>query len=104
MRASAASGSQSSNSIASPKWSRTLRIAFVLDRRQHLGHAVDERLAADEAGFGMGARLRGKVLAAAEANFEADVFDRVGKECAEIGGGAASSRSSGQSRQQRVQQ
>jgi hypothetical protein len=36
----------------------------------------------------MGERLRRKVLAAAEANFEADALGWVGKECAEIGGGA----------------
>src|SRR5262245_47304998 len=55
-----------------------------VDRRQRLGHAVDERLAADEPGARMVERLRDQVLTAAEADLEADVVDRTWKERGEI--------------------
>ena len=57
---------------------------LLLDRRQHLGHAVDEGLAADEARVGMRARLRGQMFAAAEPDLEPYAFDRVGKQSREI--------------------
>ena len=41
-----------------------------VDRRQRLGHAVDERLAADEADARIAKRLRDQVLTAAEADLE----------------------------------
>jgi hypothetical protein len=41
-----------------------------LDLRQHLGHAVDEGLDADEAEPGMGRRLAHEMLAAAEADLQ----------------------------------
>ena len=47
-----------------------------LDRGERLGHAVDERLDADEAGARIALGLRDQMLAAAEADFEADVIDR----------------------------
>ena len=43
---------------------------LVLDRGQKLRHAVHERLAADEVDVGVGARLGGQMLAAAEADLE----------------------------------
>ena len=43
------------------------------DRGHHLRHAVDEGLDADEADAGMGRRLVHQMLAAAEADLQADV-------------------------------
>src|SRR5947208_7552289 len=43
-----------------------------LDLCQDLRHAVDVRLATDEADFGEGARFRDQVFAAAESDFEPD--------------------------------
>ena len=50
--------------------------ALLVDRRQQLGDAVDERLAADEADIGILARLRDQMLAAAEADLEPDFARR----------------------------
>src|SRR5262245_61539118 len=58
----------------------------IFDCRQHLGHAVDERFAADEAGAWTRKRLRGQVLAAAKADFELYGIDRVRKERLDSGG------------------
>src|SRR5262249_5874125 len=58
-----------------------------LDQRQRLRHAVDERLAADEAHARPGGRFRhevlapaGGVLAPAEADLEADLVGGMGKQ------------------------
>ena len=64
------------------------------DRGQRLGHAVDERLDADEAGARMLLGLRDQVLAAAEADLEADVVDRLRETGHARSAGAARSRSS----------
>ena len=53
-----------------------------VDRRQRLGHAVDERLAADEADARIAKRLRDQVLGPTEADLEADVVDRAGNSAA----------------------
>jgi len=50
--------------------------AEFIDRDQRLGHAVDEWLAADEAGARMRLRLRDQVLGAAKANLEPYTFDQ----------------------------
>ena len=55
-----------------------------VDRRERLGHAVDERLAADEADARIAKRLRDQVLGSAEADLEADVIDRSWKQRGEI--------------------
>ena len=47
----------------------------LVDRGQRLGHAVDERLDADEAGTRMPLRFGDQVFAAAEAAFEPDLVD-----------------------------
>ena len=58
-------------------------LAFV-DRRQRLGHAVDERLDADEARARMPRGFGDQMLAAAEAAFQPDVVDVV-EQRAQIG-------------------
>ena len=58
----------------------------LVDRRQRLGHAVDERLGADEAGARIGLRLPDQMLGAAEADFEPNVVDRRWKQRGEISG------------------
>src|SRR3954453_9400646 len=55
-----------------------------VDRRQGLGHAVDERLASDEADLRMTLRLRDQMLGAAESHFETD-FRPMWKQRCEIG-------------------
>ena len=50
--------------------------AVGLDRSQRLGHAVEERLAAEKAGAGVAQRLGDQMLAAAEADFESDLRNR----------------------------
>src|SRR4029077_5330496 len=55
-----------------------------VDRRQRLGHAVDERLAADEADARIAKRLRDQGLTAAEADLEAGGIDRAWKQRGEI--------------------
>ena len=52
---------------------RTLASPCSLDRRQQLGDAVDEGLAADEADIGIFARPGDEVLAAAETYLEPDL-------------------------------
>ena len=59
-----------------------LQLAAV-DGRERLGHAVDERLDADEAGARPLLRLRDQIFAAAEADLELDVIDRDRKQRAE---------------------
>ena len=49
----------------------------LVDRSQRLGHAVDERLDADEAGARMALGLRDQMLAAAEPAFQAHLVDAV---------------------------
>ena len=75
-RDSAASGvaSISASRVARPQ--PHVADAAALDRRQRLGDAVDERLAADEADVGMGERLGDEMLAAAEADFEPQLARR----------------------------
>src|SRR5262245_29005507 len=58
---------------------------FQLDRRERLGHSVDERLDPDEAGARMLLGLLDHVLAAAESDLEADAVDRVGEQQREVG-------------------
>ena len=57
----------------------------LVDRGQRLGHAVDERLDADEAGARIALGFRDQVLAAAEAAFQPHVVDAV-EQRAQIGG------------------
>ncbi len=57
----------------------------LLDTRQHLGHGIDESVAADEAGARMFRRLRKQMLAAAKADFQADLLDLVGKQRPQVG-------------------
>ena len=47
-----------------------------LDLREDLCHAVDIRLAADEAGIRKGQRFGNQMLAAAEADFEPGIVER----------------------------
>ena len=56
----------------------------LVDRGQRLGHAVDERLDADEAGARMPLGLGDQMFAAAEAAFEPDLVDAV-EQRAQIG-------------------
>src|SRR5205807_2657813 len=73
-----------------------------LDQRQRLRHAVDERLAPDEARARMRRRFRTEMLAPAEADLEADVVDRTRKQRGEpIGRRAEIDR---EPRQQRLHQ
>ena len=58
--------------------------AELVDRDQRLRHAVDERLASDEAGARVSLRLRDQMLRAAEADFEPHVVDRLRKQGCEI--------------------
>ncbi len=51
----------------------------LLDRGKRLGHAIDERLAADEAGARICQCLRDQMLAAAKADFQPHVIDRHAK-------------------------
>src|SRR5882724_9850432 len=60
-----------------------LKLALV-DRRQRLGHAVDERLDADEARARMQQGLRNQMFAAAEAAFQPDLVDSM-EQRAQIG-------------------
>ena len=53
---------------------------FGLDGGQRLGHTVDERLDADEVGVRIAHRLRNELLTAAEADFEANLGDRLRKQ------------------------
>src|SRR5262245_21553878 len=53
--------------------------------RERLGHAVDERLDADEAGVRMRPCLAHQVLAAAETDLEPYVIDRSWEERAKLG-------------------
>ena len=48
-----------------------------LNLRQDLGHAVDVRLAADEAAIRKSARFRDQMFAAPESDFEPDLFDAI---------------------------
>ena len=57
------------------------------DRRQRLGHSVDERLDPDKAGAWMLFGLRDHVLAATESDLEADAVDRIGEQQPEVGRG-----------------
>ena len=75
----------------------------LLDRCQRLGHAVDERLAADEACARMAPGLGDQVLAAAEADFQADIV-RHHRTARASRPGRASDRSSASLRQQGVEQ
>ena len=74
----------------------------LVDRDQRLGHAVDERLDADEAGARMPLRLGDQMFAAAEAAFEPDLVDAV-EQRAQIGG-CGRGQIEREPRQQRVQQ
>src|ERR1700730_2103156 len=56
------------------------------DGRKRFGHAVDERLDAEEAGTRPRLRLRNQIFAAAEADLELDVVDRTRKKRAKRGG------------------
>jgi hypothetical protein len=56
------------------------------DGRKRLGHAVDERLDADEAGARPRLRLRDQIFAAAKADLELNVVDRNRKKRAKLGG------------------
>ncbi len=56
--------------------------ARALDRRQRLGHAVDEGLDADKAGLRPRLRLRHQGFAAAETDLEGDFRDRNWKKAA----------------------
>ena len=60
-----------------------------VDRGQRLRHAVDERLDADEAGRRIALGLRDQVLAAAEADLEADVVGAL-EQRAQISGAGVS--------------
>ena len=80
MRDSEFSGSQSRSCVASSLWRRTLVSSLILDLAEHFGHAVDERLNADEAGLGMSRGLSGKVFTATEANLQEDGINWLGKE------------------------
>ena len=55
------------------------------DLRQDLGHAVDIRLAADEADLRKSARFRDQVFAAAKTDFEPDGIGRRIEQAGEIG-------------------
>src|SRR5205823_11240955 len=56
-----------------------------LDLCQDLRHAVDVRLATDEADFGEGTRFRDQVFAAAESDFEPDFIGPRIEQVSEIG-------------------
>ena len=60
---------------------------FKVDRRQRLGHSVDERLDPDKAGAWMLFGLRDHVLAATESDLEADAVDRIGEQQPKVGRG-----------------
>src|SRR5690606_9216451 len=74
-----------------------------LDGRQRARHAVDERLAADEARFTVSKRLAHEILTAAKADFERDPRNGNGKQGTEIGG-RRPGRVDRQLRQQRYEQ
>ena len=65
---------------------------LLLDERQQLGDAIDERLGADEIDFGMKRGLMRQMLAAAEADLEPGFAIR-----AEARGAATSTRNRGNS-------
>ncbi len=74
----------------------------IVDRHERLGHAVDERLGADEADAGTGLGPPDQMLGAAEADFELNVIDRVEEQRGEVScGGCHIQR---KTRQQRLEQ
>ena len=65
------------------------RDAAILDGAEQAPHAVDERLAADEADVLMLLRLPQQMLARAEADLEPDFFDGHRKEIVRLAGGGS---------------
>ena len=55
-----------------------------VDRDERLGHAVDERLAADKTNFGMRLRARDQMFAAAETDFEPRLVGPMRKQARKI--------------------
>ncbi len=75
----------------------------VVDGHECLGDSVDESVRANEADARVGLRLRDQMFGAAEADFEAHVIGRAGKQRAQIGRrGLAGIK--GNARQQRLKQ
>ena len=75
MRSSEFAGAHASSSAASPANSLDVADVVRLDGAEDLGHAVDVRLAADEADLRKARRFRDQMLAAAESDFETDALD-----------------------------
>ena len=75
MRSSDCAGAHASSSAASPANSLMLPMLCASIGAEDLGHAVDVRLAADEAGLRKAQRFRDQMLAAAESDFETDALD-----------------------------
>jgi hypothetical protein len=74
-----------------------------VDRRQRLGHAVEEGIRADEADVRMRLRLRNQVLCAAETDLQPHLIDGAWKQRAQIRGRRLGEIEP-QPRQQRVEQ
>ncbi len=71
------------------------------DGRERFGHAVDERLDADETGARPFLGLRDQIFAAAETDLELNIVDRNRKQRAELGG-SRGAEIEGESRQKRL--
>ena len=84
IRAIEPSGSQASTSRASPSWTRMVAMPRSSIGAEQAPHAVDERLAADEADVLMLLRLPEQMLAGAEADLEPDLAHRNREEIASL--------------------